>query len=162
MTNILNIAKHRLLAPLAALLLSFVSLHAAAAQGVKVHKLSKVEMRSFNEIAVIGSIENSSANDITVSGAKVSLKLHGSDLAALSQVGVATAPANSTSDVAVATRIDNIDPMNAMTLMGMVSQMKFDGVTADVEADFSVGENEKRIVERNIDLTNIMTIFAPK
>ncbi len=127
----------------------------------KVAKISRVTMRSLNEISIVGEIDNNTPNDISVKDTKASLKLHGQHLAKLAQMGTATAPNTTKQEVEVVMRIESIDPMHAMTLMAMLSQMKFDGLTLDAEAHVTVGDTEQRIAQSNIDLTNIMSIFAP-
>ncbi len=133
---------------------------ARLADNVDIIGVEQIELKGLTGLMIDVKVSNNSRLDISMNRASLTIIKGGEAIATLSQVGEATSLARTTESVSTVWRIESVNPLSLLSLSGRILNRDFSGITVDYSADLSAGKISRSISGKDVDLTNLMVIFA--
>lgn len=127
---------------------------------VEFEGVTNVELKGLSGIEITAKVKNNSEVELLLREGKITLRIDGSKAATLIQVGEIVSHPKSDEELMTLWRIEDIDPISMMALTARLMARDFTGMVASCSVYAQVDGAGTTISMRDIDLAQIMTIFA--
>lgn len=123
-------------------------------------KIEKFELKGVEQIDLTAEVKNNSKFDVAMEGGRIELILSGKVVAKLIQNGRIHSAAGEHQSISTSWRIEDVDPFTMLMLTAKISQNDFTGLSANYEATLSAGKNSVTISGKEVEIKELIAIFA--
>ncbi len=123
---------------------------------IEVIEIGKIEMKGFTGLQIVVEVKNNSPYDITLSGAKGTLRIGDQRIGDLEQVEVVTTHSAKQESIPTVWRFANVDPMSLLMLGSKVAMSDFSGIVVDYTATLSNGKSSREVSDKDVDISKFI------